>query len=1062
MRKPYILFALVLILFPAVSFAQQIGEDRAEAIAEDFFNSTVDLPGGSQRIASRNVRPALALKASSEINPGQINLYVFNGGAAGFVVVSGDERTGDLVLGYSEECALQPDCMPENLKAWLDGYSRQIDFLREMDADANSSSMENAATSSVSPLLGRIEWDQGEPFNEKTPKDGRQNSLTGCVATAMSQIMFYHQWPLSGKGSHSYKWKDKMVSSDFSTHEYRWDLMQPKYTASSSRASRSAVAQLMFDCGVSVEMDYSASSSAAYSYLVMPALLNYFDYASTMRYLKRDDYADAEWELILRNELDNKRPVYYDGSDEQNGGGHAFVCDGYDENGFFHYNWGWSGMGNGYFKSSALNVYDYKFNSGQSIVVGIQIPEDIWQDDGWQEYGTGTYGFTCLGNDRQSLNVFGRVSKDGQYQELKVSDWGKGVLSDDGVEVRFVINHATDEVTIPPFNTGYYLDIDSTSFQVCGADVSSSPVYDDPYSVYDFRSRTIRVKMAYYSFTGPSEWVVYNPAIEVFKLPENTPVYMRKVVFDDAAAEAAAVARWDTDKDGKLNYSEIWAVTDIGDAFAGDSSIVSLDVLSEFSNLRVIPENAFSMCKALERLNIPESVNEIGAGAFSGCGSLKTLTLPQGMRDVQDRMCEDCVSLVSLSLPDSLTSIGSRAFRNCKSLREIVIPETVRSIGEMALAGCGNLFIVQVRWSNPLSVPQNVFAWCNMPDCNLFVPFAASGLYKSADVWKDFGYIGSGAEVSPYLEYKVTGQDAVSVVSVSTEFSICDLIIPDRVIYKGNVYDVTSIGAGAFQYNQILQSVVIPGCVRNIGANAFGGCVNLLSISIMDGVESVGKGVLDGCKSLASLHIPASLVDIPYSYDKVGMYLGTMTGLQEITVDDTNPALKSLDGVLFTKDNVLLLYPGGRYDSKYVVPEGVRTISGYAFSGCRELSEVELPASVAEVSSTAFNGAANSVMTLISRPVTPPACSRKGMLNSDNIVLYVPDTSMGAYLADPIWSLFLEIRPISEYVDAVSEIEMCEPKDRVWTIQGVSVDARDKDSLPPGIYIVNGRKLLVR
>ena len=386
-----------------------------------------------------------------------------------------------------------------------------------------------------------------------------------------------------------------------------------------------------------------------------------------------------------------------------NGGGHAFVCDGYDENGFFHYNWGWSGMGNGYFKSSALNVYDYKFNSGQSIVVGIQIPEDIWQDDGWQEYGTGTYGFTCLGNDRQSLNVFGRVSKDGQYQELKVSDWGKGVLSDDGVEVRFVINHATDEVTIPPFNTGYYLDIDSTSFQVCGADVSSSPVYDDPYSVYDFRSRTIRVKMAYYSFTGPSEWVVYNPAIEVFKLPENTPVYMRKVVFDDAAAEAAAVAQWDTDKDGKLNYSEIWAVTDIGDAFAGDSSIVSLDVLSEFSNLRVIPENAFSMCKALERLNIPESVNEIGAGAFSGCGSLKTLALPQGMRDVPDRMCEDCVSLISLSLPDSLTSIGSRAFRNCKSLREIVIPETVRSIGEMALAGCGNLFVVQVRWSNPLS-----------------------------------------------------------------------------------------------------------------------------------------------------------------------------------------------------------------------------------------------------------------------------------------------------------------------------------------------------------------------
>lgn len=1062
MRKTYVLFALVLILFPAISFAQQIDEDRAEVIAADFFSSIVDISGG-KRIASRNVRPALALKTSSEINPEQINLYVFNDGDAAFVVVSGDERTGDFVLGYSEECALQPDNMPENMKAWLDGYSKQIDLLRKMDADAMSSSIENASTSSVSPLLGRVEWDQGEPFNEKTPKDGRQNSLTGCVATAMSQIMFYHQWPLSGKGSHSYKWKDKIVSSDFSTHEYRWDLMQPKYTDSSSRASRSAVAQLMYDCGVSVEMDYSASSSAAYSYLVMPALLNFFDYASTMQYLKRNAYSDAEWELILRNELDHKRPVYYDGSDNQNGGGHAFVCDGYDENGFFHYNWGWSGMGNGYFKSSALNVYNYKFNSDQSIVVGIQISEDIWQDDGWQEYGTGTYGFTCLGNAKQSLNVFGRVSKDGQYQELKVSDWGKGVLSDDGVEVRFVINHATDEVTIPPFNTGYYyVDNDSIPFQVCGADVSSSPVYDNPYSVYDFRSRTIRVKMAYYAFTGLSEWVVYDPAIEVFKLPENTPVYMRKVVFDDAAAEAAAVARWDTDNDGYLNYSEIWAVTDIGDAFAGDSLIVSLDILSEFCNLKVIPDNAFSMCKALERLKIPDSVNEIGAGAFSGCGSLKTLILPQGIKGVPERMCEECVGLLSLSLPDSLASIGSCAFRNCTSLREIVIPETVRSIGEMALAGCGNLYIVQIRWNNPLTVPQNLFAWCNMPDCNLFVPFGTSGLYKSADVWKDFGYIGSGAEVSPYLEYKVMGQDVVSVVSVSAEFSISDLIIPDRVIYKGNVYDVTSIGAGAFQYNQILQNVVIPESVISIGANAFANCVNLLSVSIMDGVESVGKGVFDGCKSLVSLHIPSSLVDIPYSYDKVGMYLGTMTGLQEITVDDNNPAFKSLDGVLFTKDDVLLLYPGGRSDGKYIVPEGVRTISGYAFSGCLKLYEVELPTSVAEVSSTAFIGAANSVMTLISRPVTPPACSRKGMLNSDNIVLYVPNTSMGAYLADPIWSLFLEIRPISEYVDAVSDIEMCESDDRVWTIQGVSVDAQDKDSLPPGLYIVNGRKLLVR
>ena len=352
--------------------AERISEGEARQVAERFFNDA--------RLGSSHPT-AKAGKAEQFAD-----YYVFNRGQGeGFVIVAGDDEA-QAILGYSHQGTLDYDQAPAQLKAWLDGYAQEMRWLREQTGTDFSGRQagEQETFTPVQPLLGDIAWDQLEPYNGMTPcYVGTTHSATGCVATAMAQIMYYHRWPERGTGSHYYTpvgW-NKEIGADFSQSVYDWDAMLPRYTADASQQSKDAVALLMRDCGIAVNMVYGAQSGSVIEEWPLP-LTTYFSYDKGVGLLNRTYYTQNEWDAIIRAEIEAGRPVFSTGFTESSGG-HAYVFDGYDADGLIHVNWGWSGMANGYFRTSALMPSIQGtggsvggFNYKQSILVGIQPPTE--------------------------------------------------------------------------------------------------------------------------------------------------------------------------------------------------------------------------------------------------------------------------------------------------------------------------------------------------------------------------------------------------------------------------------------------------------------------------------------------------------------------------------------------------------------------------------------------------------------------------------------------------------------------------------------------------------------
>ncbi|MDO5447977.1 MAG: C10 family peptidase, partial [Prevotellaceae bacterium] len=198
-----------------------------------------------------------------------------------------------------------------------------------------------------------------------------QHCVVGCMATAMSQIMYYHKWPQKGRGYHKYEWDGKTYSCNFSESVYDWDNMLPNYRGSYSVEQADAVAKLCSDVGISLDMMYGIDLSIAYTDRQSSAFPRNFAYSGKCQYLNQNSFTAEEWEDLIRAELDAARPVFYSGQDYNNGG-HGFVCDGYTIDGYFHFNWGWNGYGNAFFKIGALNVAGCKFNSDNEITIGLE------------------------------------------------------------------------------------------------------------------------------------------------------------------------------------------------------------------------------------------------------------------------------------------------------------------------------------------------------------------------------------------------------------------------------------------------------------------------------------------------------------------------------------------------------------------------------------------------------------------------------------------------------------------------------------------------------------------
>lgn len=364
---------LLMVLSCAIIYAGPVGLEQARAKAAKFMKGqnggTVTLSETPEYAPARSIK-GVPTDVSSPA------YYVFNTEADnGYVIVSGDDRT-DEILGYATQGSFDIDNMPENVKAWLQGYAEQIAMLETYVPQPQNVVQYNTEWTAIAPLT-KTKWNQSAPYNNQCPIQDGERSVTGCTATAMAQVMKYHEWPeaptqvIPAYQTTTFKFTVPQLNAT----TFRWNEMQNTYE---QEDNGDAVAELMRYCGQSILSDYTKLSTGAYTTDVAIALTKYFDYDKNLelKYLEHHDI--SEWETIIYNEIKAGRPVHHSGYSL--GGGHAFVCDGYDGNGMFHFNWGWGGSHDGYYKLSLMNPGTGGIGSGssdgysygQQIIIGIQ------------------------------------------------------------------------------------------------------------------------------------------------------------------------------------------------------------------------------------------------------------------------------------------------------------------------------------------------------------------------------------------------------------------------------------------------------------------------------------------------------------------------------------------------------------------------------------------------------------------------------------------------------------------------------------------------------------------
>ena len=360
-------YALLLLAFAISSVtAGNIDLPTARKVADGFIKTSLSANAGLQMAASdftisENGKPVY---------------YIVGLSPKGFIIVAANDAATP-ILGYTSENNYSVDNQPENFSLWMDGYAKMISYLNErnltqtegmklqwqnyLDVPTNKKS---ATSTTVGPLIPSL-WNQSAPYNYLCPADPTGSGghvYAGCVATAMSQVMYYWRYPQHGTGSHGYTWNPYgYLFADFGNTTYNWGEM-----VNSINSQNFEMAQLQLQLGIAVDMMYSGSGSGAYSEDAAAALRNNFGYDQSLQLVYRDNYSYEAWKTLMRTQIDLGQPMYYDG---YGSGGHAFNLDGYQDTLYFHFNWGWGGSYNGYYHLNNLNPGGSNFNDGQGAII---------------------------------------------------------------------------------------------------------------------------------------------------------------------------------------------------------------------------------------------------------------------------------------------------------------------------------------------------------------------------------------------------------------------------------------------------------------------------------------------------------------------------------------------------------------------------------------------------------------------------------------------------------------------------------------------------------------------
>ncbi|MBC8315717.1 MAG: C10 family peptidase [Bacteroidetes bacterium] len=401
--KKFTLIVVLLIIGATFSvFAEKVDSDQASQVAKNFYFERINI---SQSVSF----DALTITGELVISENEIPAYYVFSINAGYIIVTADDRVYP-VIGYSFDKPWDQENVPSQLEFWMNVCKKDIFQAIEQNYPADQQIIDawelyssedpiallDAPTLDVEPLITDT-WNQDFPNNAMCPEDAASGGSyqghvpVGCVATAMSQIMHYWRYPETGQGSHCIVPEPPQYGpqcADFGATTYDWNGM-----TDNPNKECDPLALISWHCGIAVNMEYDPTGSGAYVNQIPSAMRNYFKYATAVKYSQKSSYPYNTWLNMMKDDLDQGMPIEYSGHGT---GGHAWVCDGYQGNDFFHMNWGWGGYANGYFYLNALNPGGNSFNNQQGMVYNIEPNPALYPEYCSGQTDLVTYDFGAL------------------------------------------------------------------------------------------------------------------------------------------------------------------------------------------------------------------------------------------------------------------------------------------------------------------------------------------------------------------------------------------------------------------------------------------------------------------------------------------------------------------------------------------------------------------------------------------------------------------------------------------------------------------------------------------
>ena len=968
-----VLYAALLFLLlsaPSWTNANPVSERLAREVGAKFISVNT-----AMRVASEDLQLVTTYRTAND----EAAFHIFNT-PNGFVIVSADDCATP-ILGYSEEGQFDMQNIPIQLQDYLQDFVEQIQYGIENHMEAKETIVrewelvrttgrltENRDGEMVEPLITAM-WDQGCYYNAMCPEDEDGpcgHCVPGSVATAMAQIMHYWGYPTQGTGSHSYTPFSHpeygVQYANFGETVYDWANMPNQLIPTSTQAEVDAVSTLMYHCGVSVNTDYSFyDSNGAVTAYVADALKTYFNYSTDAQIRLREYYSDSTWINMLKSDLNQSRPILYSGRGHR--GRRAFVCDGYDVNDRFHFNWGVGGYANGYYFISALLDYSYDnvaiFNIYPNAGISHQVTASASPSDAGTVIGAGLYdiGSICTLTATANADYTFMYWTENDEVVSTHAEYSFCVRKDRDLVAHFSMPFQVEAV-LDPVEGGIVSGVGEYAY---GSTCTLTAMPDEGYDFICWRrtNGSVVSTASTYTFTVTEATTL----IAVFAVSGG-----EQIAFADLNVKAICVAYWDSNGDGELSFAEAAAVTNIGGMFSNNAEITAFDELQYFTGLTSIGSSAFYGCSKLISIEIPNHVTIIGDSAFYGCSSLTG----------------------SLIIPNSVTTIDRLAFAYCRGFTgSLTIGNSVTSIGEGAFYGCIGFTGSLTIGNSVTSVGEGAFYYC--------IGFTGSlTIGNSVTIIGDYAF---------YNCYGFTGSltigNSVTIIGAYA-FSYCDgftgnLTIPNSVTTIGNCAfyncigftgslaignSVTIIGYFAFYgCSGFTGNLTIPNSVTTIRDVAFYGCSGFTgNLTIPNSVTTIGYFAFYGCSGFTgNLTIPNSVTTIEdYAFYDCSGFTGNLTIPNSVTTigDYAFYGCSGFTGNLTIPNSVTSIEQGtfsfcSGFTGNLTIPNSVTTIGDAAFSFCSGFTgNLTIPNSVTTIEDYAFYGC--NFTSVISFAETPP------------------------------------------------------------------------------------------